>query len=58
MAVGTLLALAALAYVLYPLIGGFGVERKCAGCGAKLESGARFCRLCGAAAGGRETPAP
>lgn len=57
MAVGTLLALATLAYVLYPLIAGFGVERNCGGCGAKLESGARFCRLCGAAASGSGTPA-
>lgn len=50
MALGTALALIALAYVLYPLIAEFGASEQCSSCGAKLEGGAKFCTRCGAAA--------
>lgn len=52
MAVGTVLALLALAYVLYPLLvranAGLGsVPSTCPKCGARTESDASFCSDCG-----------
>ncbi|MCR4339837.1 MAG: zinc ribbon domain-containing protein [Gemmatimonadaceae bacterium] len=55
MAVGTVLALLALGYVLYPLLAGSGhheekrAEAICPKCGARLHPDASFCSSCGSA---------
>ena len=57
MVIGTIIAIAALTFVLFPLLmsgptpgsGAGGESRTCDQCGAHPEKDARFCSRCGAA---------